>query len=85
MKTYEEMINFVVKECTQGAANLRYAKWTAYIILGEAYSKTPDEVCADINSGIESFEKGEKDRRRAESRASNEARRIANLAKKQTI
>lgn len=52
VKTYEEMINFAVKECTEGEAKLRFSKWAAYILLGKVYDKTEEQVSNDIEQGI---------------------------------
>lgn len=84
MKSYEEMIAFIVKDITEGPSHLRYQKWVAYILLSEAYGKSQEDVSKDINYGIEVFEKALKEKRRAYNRASNEARRLANLAQKET-
>ncbi len=79
MKSYEEMINFVVKECKEGYTQLRYAKWPAYLLLAEAYDTTQDKVSQDIAKGIEKFEKNRKEKHKEEARLLNEARRLANL------
>ena len=52
--------------------------------MSEAYGKSQEDVSKDINYGIEVFEKALKEKRRAYNRASNEARRLANLAQKET-
>ncbi len=80
MKSYEEMIDFVVKECTEGYTQLRYAKWPIYLLLSKAYDKTEDQVFKDVAKGLEDFERMRREKHKAENRALNEARRLANLA-----
>jgi aminoglycoside phosphotransferase len=80
MKTYEEMIQFAVDERDN---RLRYHVWVGYILLAEVYGKTQDEVGFDIGVELAKREQLRKEQRKAEQRASNEARRLANLAKKE--
>lgn len=80
MKSYEEMIQFTVDQVDNGS--LRYNEWVAYILLGEAYNKTPEMVCLDIRDVIEHRALAKREQHRAANRASNEERRLANLAKK---
>ena len=82
MRTYEELIDYVVLECTQGNKGLKHHKWAAYMLLAEAYKKTEEQVCEDINVGIANFEKNQKEKRKKESKDAHEARRLANLSKK---
>lgn len=81
MKSYDEMIQFTASECTAGVQRLRHYRWTAYILLAETYGVSEEQVCSDINAEIESRMRDQRVKRRAENRASNEARRLANLAK----
>lgn len=79
MKSYEEMIQFTVDQMSD---KLRYNAWCAYILLAEVYSKTQDEVAKDINAEVSWRECERRATKKAEARASNEARRLANLALK---
>lgn len=79
MKTYEEMIQFTVDQMQD---RLRYQGWCAYILLAEAYGTTQDEVAKDINAEVAWRECERRAKQKAEARAGNEARRLANLAKK---
>jgi hypothetical protein len=79
MKTYEEMIQFTVDQMSD---RLRYNAWCAYILLAEAYGKTQEEVAKDINAEVSWSEHLRRTQKKAEQRASNEERRLANLAKK---
>jgi hypothetical protein len=51
-------------------------------MLAEAYGKTQDEVAKDINAEVSWREHQRRAQKKVEHRASNEARRLANLAKK---
>ena len=77
MKSYHEMIQFIVDR------DLRYYKWPAIIAIAEAYDIPQETVSTDIGFEEEFREKAKKEQRKAESRASNEQRRLANLAKKE--
>ena len=81
MKTYEEMIQFTVDQMSD---RLRYNAWCAYILLAEAYGKTQEEVAKDINAEVSWREHERRVHKKADQRAGNEARRLANLAKKET-
>jgi hypothetical protein len=80
MKSYEEMIQFVVYSKREG--NYRYQSGPMAFTVAVAYDMPLDVVLLDI-----SIEEGLRDKikeaeRKAEHKASNEARRLANLAKK---
>lgn len=79
MKSYHEMIQFIVDQVDNG--KLRYYEWPAVIAIAEAYSIPQETVFNDIKFEKEFREQAKKERRRAESRVSNEQRRLANLAK----
>lgn len=83
MKSYQEMVTYVVDNCdgTQ-SSDYRYVKWVAAYILGHMFGKTPNEVSEEVNSELARRESVRRELRKQESRASNEARRLANLAKK---
>lgn len=80
MKTYEEMIQFTVDRME---STLRYHAWCAYILLSGTYDKTQDEVAKDISAEVSWREHQRRVKQKADQRASNEARRLANLAKKE--
>jgi hypothetical protein len=82
MKTYEEMIHFTVDQMSD---RLRYNAWCAYILLAEAYGKTQEEVARDINAEVSWREHQRRTQKKADQRASNEARRLANLAKREVL
>jgi hypothetical protein len=77
MKTYEEMIQYTVDKVDSGI--LRYQEWTAVILLSEAYGVSQEIISSDIKVEKEFREKARLEKRRMESRASNEKRRLANL------
>lgn len=81
MKTYHEMIYWVVARNDQ----LRYHEWPALMAISEAYGVPYESVAADVQTVKIHREREQKDLRRALSRASNEARRLANLARKQGV
>jgi hypothetical protein len=81
MKTYDQMIQYVVDECTVGQMNLRHTKWPAYLLLAHAYDKTIDQVSTDISFGIDHYVELEKIRAKQRARVTNVERRQANLAK----
>ncbi len=82
MKTYEEMIQWVVDNSTTGSMKLRYNEWPAIMAMSEIYSVPYETIANDVKVKKDLREKAEKERRKAESRASNEQRRLANLANK---
>lgn len=82
MKTYEEMVQWVVDNSTTGSMKLRYNEWPAVMAISEIYAIPYETIATDIRVEKDLREKAEKKRRKAESRASNEQRRLANLAKK---
>ena len=79
MKSYHEMIQFIVDQVDSG--RLRYYEWPAVIALAEVYSIPQETVFNDIKFEKEFREKSKKEQRKAESRASNEQRRLANIAR----
>ncbi len=79
MKTYHEMVQFIVDQVDLG--KLRYYEWPAVIAIAEAYGIPQETVSSDVKFEKEFREQAKKEQRKAESRASNEQRRLANLAK----
>lgn len=78
MKSYHEMVKFIVDQVDLG--KLRYYEWPAVIAIAEAYGIPQDTVFNDIKFEKEFREKAKKEQRKALNRASNEQRRLANLA-----
>ena len=78
MKSYHEMIQFIVDQVDLG--KLRYYEWPAVIAIAEAYGIPQDTVFSDVQFEKELRERAKKEQRKAESRSSNEQRRLANLA-----
>jgi len=78
-KSYSEMINFVVDRVDNG--NLRYHEWAIVPVLSEMFGVDSKLVYHDIEVEKDSRKQKESARRRQESRDSNEARRLANLAR----
>ena len=72
------MIQFTVDQLSD---RMRYTAWCANIMLAEVYGKTQDEVAKDINAEVSWREHQRRTQKKAEHRASNEARRLANLEK----
>lgn len=83
MKSYHEMIQFIVDQVDYG--KMRYYEWPAVIAIAEAYGIPQDTVFNDVSFEKEFREQAKKKNRKAEQQASNEARRLANLAKKATV
>lgn len=79
MKSYHEMIQFIVDQVDNGI--LRYYEWPAVIAIAEAYIIPQETVTNDIKFEKEFREKARKEARKAASRASNEQRRLANIAR----
>lgn len=77
MKSYHEMIQFIVDQVDNG--KLRYYEWPAVIAISEAYSIPQETVFNDVKYEKEFRKLAKKDARRKEHQASNEARRLANL------
>ena len=78
MKSYHEMVQFIVDQVDLG--KLRYYEWPAVIAIAEAYGIPQDTVFSDVQFEKELRERAKKEQRKAESRSSNEQRRLANLA-----
>lgn len=78
MKNYHEMIQFTVDQVETG--QLRYSEWVASLILAEVYEIPPGTVSGDIKFECKLRETTRREARRIESRASNDRRRLANLA-----
>ena len=81
MKTYHEMIQWVVDRVDD--ATIRYYEWPAVLTIAEVYNIPQETVFNDVKFEKEFRERAQKEQRRAQSRASNEQRRLANLAKVQ--
>lgn len=81
MKSYHEMVQWVVDNNTQ----LRYHEWPALMSISEAYNVPYESVSADVQTLKIHRERAQKEQRKAESRASNEQRRLANFARKQGV
>lgn len=79
MKSYREMIQFIVDQVDLG--KLRYYEWPAVIAIAEAYGIPQETVFSDVKFEKELREQAKKEQRKVASRASNEQRRLANLAK----
>jgi methylglyoxal synthase len=79
MKTYQEMVQWVVDNNDK----LRYHEWPALMSISEVYNVPYETAAADVQTIKIHRERAQKDLRRAQSRASNEQRRLANLAKVQ--
>lgn len=82
MKIYEEMVQFIVDQSTN---RLRYNEWPAVIAIAEAYGIPEVTVFADIKFEKDLREKARKEAKRETDCASNEQRRLANLAKKANV
>lgn len=79
MKSYEEMIQWTA----DNESTLRYHYWPAEMAIAEMYGVPVKTVHVDVVHELELRAKAAKEKRREESRASNEQRRLANLARKQ--
>ena len=83
MNSYHEMIQWLVDQVDNG--NLRYNEWPAVMAIAAAYGIPQQTVSDDVQFEKDFRAKAKKELRRAENRASNEQRRLANLAKKQMV
>ena len=81
MKSYEEMIQWVEDNNTK----LRYYEWPALMAISEIYDVPYGIVQADVQAKKDLREKAAKEHRKALSRASNEERRLANIARRQGV
>ena len=81
MKTYHEMIQWTVDKVDDGT--LRYNEWQPALTISAAYGIPQDVVFSDIKFEKDFREKARKEKHKAEARAANEQRRLANLAAKQ--
>jgi len=81
MKTYHEMIQFVVDKADERI--FQYHEWVAAITLAEVYGIPQQTVFDDIKFEIAFRDKAQSEQRKARHREENEARRLANLAKKE--
>jgi hypothetical protein len=81
MKTYHEMIQFVVDKADQRI--LQYHEWAAIITIAEAYGIPQDVVFSDVKFEVAFRDKAHKEQNKARAQAENEQRRLANLADKQ--
>jgi len=77
MKTYREMVMWIVD------SSLYQGEWSARRTIAEAYGVSPETVLNDVKFEKDLREKALKEKRKAEHRASNEQRRLANLAAKE--
>jgi hypothetical protein len=78
MKTYEEMIQWMV----DNNSLLRYSEWPAVMAISEIYDVPQQTVFNDMQFEKDLREKTLKEQRKTEHRASNEQRRLANIAAK---
>lgn len=67
MKTYEQIIDFMVDDATIGVKQLRYHEWAGQLVIAEIYGVPMDQVVADVAQGV--------GRRRAEIKAVQKAQR----------
>lgn len=83
MKSYHEMIQFIVNQVDNG--KMRYYEWPAVLTIAEAYGTPQETVFNDIKFEKEFREKARKQARKVASRDSNEQRRLANIARSQGV
>jgi hypothetical protein len=81
MKTYHEMIQWVA----DNEPTLRYHFWPAEMAIAEMHEVPFKTVHDDVAHELDLRAKAAKEQRKAQSRASNEQRRLANLARKQGV
>ena len=79
MKIYEEMIQWLVDNAED---RLRYHEWPAVLAVAQMYGIPQQTVFNDVQFEKDLRKQALKERRKAEYRASNEQRRLANLAAK---
>lgn len=83
MKTYHEMIQWVVDRVDD--ATIRYHEWPAVLTIAEMYNIPQETVFNDVKFEKEFRERAQKEQRKAQSRASNEQRRLDNIARRQGV
>ena len=81
MKTYHEMIQFIVDQVDNG--KLRYFEWPAIIAVAEAYSIDQQIVFSDVEIEATHRKAARKLEKLAANQASNQARRLANIESQQ--
>ena len=81
MKTYHEMIQFVVDQADRRI--FQYHEWVAAITLAEVYGIPQETVFDDIRLEVAHRDIAHKEERKARHQIENEQRRLANLAAKQ--
>lgn len=81
MKNYHEMIQWLVDQVDSG--QLRYNEWPVVMAIATAYGIPKQTVVDDVLFEKDIRAQVKKEQRRAEHRASNEQRRLDNLARKQ--
>lgn len=79
MKSYHEMIQWLVDQVDSG--QLRYNEWPAAMAIATAYGIPQQTVFDDVKFEKNFRDRAKKEQRRAEYSASNEQRRLANLAR----
>jgi hypothetical protein len=79
MKTYHEMIQWAV----DNESTLRYHYWPAEMAIAVMHEVPVKTVHEDVAHELDLRATAAREQRKAQSRASNEQRRLANLAKVQ--
>jgi hypothetical protein len=79
MKIYEEMIQWIVDHSNN---RLQHHEWPAVLAVAEMYGVPHQTVFDDVQFEKDFREMALKKKHKAEHRASNEQRRLANLAAK---
>lgn len=64
MKTYEEMVKYIVDNTTIGNRSFKYVSWAPIMTISVAYDIEVDKVSKDVQAGIAKFEAEEKLRRK---------------------
>jgi hypothetical protein len=77
MKTYMQMIHWIADKADNV---LRHGEWAAMCAVAETYDVPLERVSKHVKTGKHLREMALKKQRKAEHQASNEQRRLANLA-----
>ena len=83
MKSYNQMINWHVDQVEKNS--IRYYEWPSKMAIAEAYGVSEEQVDVDVNQEKEYREDKRKEAQRKKHQEENEARRLANLKKRNHI
>lgn len=83
MKTYNDTIETIAKECFDG--DLRYVKWAVGKTISVAYEVDADKVFTDVKAVMDRLENNRKAEQKKRKQEENEKRRLANIARRENV